>query len=117
MASLFHSVSIAAALWMLAIAPETAFAAKQKCEVSASEYSNVGPALSIAEIESRKLEEMKASPEAPQVPFGFMNAEWEKLKAQLQPGDTIHEYNGRDSGGVIVVRDGCAIFHLLEWIA
>ncbi len=50
-------------------------------------------------------------------PFGFMNKQWEALKAQMRPGDEIWTFasppdswrNFHGRAGVALVRDGVAI--------
>jgi hypothetical protein len=55
------------------------------------------------------------------VPFGFCNAEWRELIAQMQPGDELWEFSSsRDSwqhlcgrGGIALVRGGEVVASVL----
>jgi hypothetical protein len=61
-------------------------------------------------------ERVRSMPEIAK-PFGFLNARWEDLKAQMQPGDELWTFHSPSqtwqdlagSGGVVVVRDGVPI--------
>jgi hypothetical protein len=54
-------------------------------------------------------------------PFGFLNSNWEALKAAMQPGDELWTFasppdswqNLAGSGGVVLVRDGTPIKALI----
>lgn len=53
-------------------------------------------------------------------PFGFLSAQWEELKAKMQPGDELWEFRSppeswkhlAGAGGVAVLRDGKVIASL-----
>jgi len=78
--------------------------------------------ISIAEAESEHTptdqdpERVRMFPELTK-PFAFQNAQWEELKAQMQPGDELWEYcTDRESwqqlmgsAGIELVRDGNVI--------
>ena len=99
---------------MAACAPASA-ANGQEC-VRPDAYGNIGPPRTVAELERDSLEEMKRKPGARQVPFGYQNKQWLQLKAALRPGDTLHKYASEGGGGILVLRNGCVVNHLLEWI-
>jgi hypothetical protein len=50
-------------------------------------------------------------------PFGFLNSQWEALKAEMQPGDELRTFRSPDQSwqdlagraGVVLVRDGTPI--------
>ena len=67
--------------------------------------------LTVAEIEQKALERIKGSPGAPQVPFGFANAEWVSLKALIQPGDVLVEigFARRLKSGDLDLQSGYAL--------
>ena len=75
-----------------------------------------GEPLSVAEAEAKSLEEMKKTPKAPQVPFGYQNAKWEALKSKMRPGDKLFQYSAGGHGGHVLVRNGCIVFLLTEWM-
>jgi hypothetical protein len=76
----------------------------------------LGPAQAIAQVEQVSLAKMKASPSAPQVPFGYNNYQWLALKALVKPGDTIHAYETLGTGGYILVRGTCSPSRINVWI-
>ena len=57
----------------------------------------------------------------PDVPFGFLNTAWTKLKAQMQPGDELWEFHsGKESfaksagrAGYSIVRNGVIVASLI----
>ena len=79
-------------------------------------YKFVGPALDISQVEAISLRKMKASRDAPQIPFGYKNAKWLALKAGLKPGDTIHSFETDTTGGYLVQRDLCVVGQMTSWI-
>lgn len=54
-------------------------------------------------------------------PFGYLNAEWERLKAEMQPGDELWTFCSSDeswanltgSEGIALVRDGTVIAEIV----
>lgn len=54
------------------------------------------------------------------VPFGFQNEAWERMKADLRPGDELWEFcsppdswkNLCGRKGIAIVRDGTTVAHL-----
>ena len=76
----------------------------------------LGPALTVAQVEAKSINEMKASRGVPQVPFGHINGEWVALKALIRPGDTLHEFKTDLEGGYLLVRDGCRVAQITSWI-
>ena len=48
-----------------------------------------GP-LTIAQVEQESLEEIRKYPDVPQVPFGYENDKWKKLKSQYRDGDEFY---------------------------
>ena len=88
----------------------------ESCQTALGRYT-LGPAKSIEAAENDSLSELKASPGTPQVPFGYRNREWEDLKANVQPGDTLHEASTETTGGgLLLVRHGCIVGSVLGWI-
>jgi hypothetical protein len=79
-----------------------------------------GP-VSIAEIERQEKatlpDMLKLRSDYPQVPFGFMNAEWRAFKSVIRPGDKIVRYStDRHSWqhlagetGYALIRSGCVV--------
>ena len=53
-------------------------------------------------------------------PLGFLNSEWEKLKARMVPGDEIWEFDSpgeywaslAGEAGIVLVRDDTAVFFI-----
>jgi hypothetical protein len=80
------------------------------------ELYTLGPAITVAQAEATSLEEMKSTPYAPQVPFGYTNDEWTRLKKLMQNGDTLHRFKTDVTGGYVLVRQGCLVVQLTEWI-
>ena len=100
-------------------APNSSISSTSKSEVCTSIPSDAtvnGPAFTIAEIEAKSLNEMSANPAAPQVPFGYQNAQWLSIKSLMQPGDIVREYNTRISGGYLVFRGNCLVGQLQTWV-
>lgn len=53
----------------------------------------------------------------PDLPFGHLNAAWEKLKADMQPGDTVATFIAPwEEYGVMWERSGYAIVHAGETV-
>lgn len=44
------------------------------------------------------------------------DAQWEALKAGMRPGDTVHEFETRVTGGVLMLRGGCVLGQTVDWI-
>jgi len=71
-----------------------------------------GP-LTIAQIEQKALEEIRESPDVPQVPFGYENDNWNKLKSQYKDGDEFYFFASDDfswrytygEAGYVLIRD------------
>lgn len=43
----------------------------------------------------------------PHVPFDFNNAEWERFKAQIEPGDKIRSFDSSpETGNTLLVEQG-----------
>jgi hypothetical protein len=76
----------------------------------------LGEPVTVSEAEATSLEEMKEDPDAPQVPFGFINNHWKSLRAQVRGGDGLYRYTTGVHGGYVLVRDGCVVTTLVEWI-
>jgi len=49
-------------------------------------------------------------------PFGRMDKQWEKLKAEMQPGDELWEFAGPVHGGVALIRNGEVVDAIMTWI-
>lgn len=76
----------------------------------------LGPALTIPQVEATSLRKIAGSPTAPQVPFGYTNSEWLRLKDDMRPGDTVHEFKTGISGGHMVLRGKCLVGQITSWI-
>lgn len=50
---------------------------------------DISEPLSIAEVEQTSLEKMRGKPNAPQVPFGYINEDWERFKERFADGDVL----------------------------
>lgn len=54
------------------------------------------------------------------LPFGYENKAWEEMKAAMQPGDQIYHLAINDgrfhAGYYILVRNGCVIDRLMDYI-
>jgi hypothetical protein len=85
------------------------------CAPLAGDIGTVSPALSIEQIEAESLVGIKGSPGTPQIPFGHSNSQWLALKANLQAGDSLHQYRSADSGGYLVLRQHCLVGQLQTW--
>lgn len=44
------------------------------------------------------------------------DAQWEALKTGMRPGDTVHEFETRRTGGVLMLRGGCVLGQAVDWI-
>jgi hypothetical protein len=86
------------------------------CERPPPGMKFLGAPLSVAEAEAKSLEEMKQAPHAPQVPFGYQNGKWESLKAKMLAGDALYKFTSGDHGGVVLIRNGCVVVLLIEWM-
>ena len=86
------------------------------CERPSTDMKLLGEPLTVAEVESSSLEEMKATPTAPQVPFGYQNDKWESLKVKMLAGDKLYKYTATEQGGYVLIRNGCIVVRLMEWI-
>ena len=60
--------------------------------------------------------EIRKAPYAPQVPYGYDNEEWLRIKASLLPGDTLHAFETGVTGGLLVLRQGCVVGQIVSWI-
>ncbi|GAA4861128.1 hypothetical protein GCM10023332_11450 [Luteimonas vadosa] len=69
----------------------------------------VGPTLSVSQVESASLKKMAGTPTAPQVPFGYMNYEWLRLKELMLRGDSIRQFKTDVTGGHMVLRGKCVV--------
>ena len=78
--------------------------------------TSLSPALTISQVEAASLNKMAGTPTAPQVPFGYTNTEWLRLKDAMRPGDTIHEFKTDISGGHLVLRGKCLVGQITSWI-
>lgn len=86
-----------------------------------SPTDQVSRPLTIAEIERQEKatlpDMLKLRSDYPQVPFGFMNAEWRAFKSVVRPGDKIVRYStDRHSWqhlagetGYALIRSGCVV--------
>ena len=69
-----------------------------------------GP-LTIAQVEQESLEETTKSPHVPQVPFGYANDKWNKLKSQYKDGDEFYFFAAdsrryfQGTAGYVLIRD------------
>ena len=79
-------------------------------------FKIIGPELSVREAEAASIAQMRKAPDAPQVPFGYGNGEWLKIRDSLLPGDTLHAFETEVTGGILVLRQGCAVGHVTTWI-
>lgn len=90
-----------------------------ECKKIASHWE-VSEPLSLVEVEQASLEKMRRNPDAPQVPFGYINEDWNRFKEQFTDGDVLlfvsmdappdvpHGYTG-----YVRMRDGCVQDFLL----
>ena len=64
-----------------------------------------GP-LTITQIEQKSLEEMRESSrkDLPQVPFGFINDQWKKLKSQYKDGDELYFFGSELMRGYVLIH-------------
>ena len=81
---------------------------------SASEY--IGPTLTVGEVEAQSLKEIRASPRSPQIPFGYISAKWLAIKSSLQPGDTLHVFQGPGVEGFLAMRGPCVVARIVTSI-
>jgi len=71
-----------------------------------------GP-LTITQVEHESLEKIRESPDVPQVPFGYQNNYWNKLKSQYKEGDEFYFFGSdpvswayfRGRLGYVLIRD------------
>ena len=78
-----------------------------------------GP-LTIAQVEQKSLEKIRESPDVPQVPFGYQNDNWNKLKSQHKDGDEFYFFGSdpvswaylRGELGYVLIRDN----EIVGWI-
>lgn len=76
---------------------------------------------SIADMEKEEMATVGPDGSVPDMPFGLLNNEWEKLKALYRDGDCIFFFKtGPESWGAlhgvegyVLVRDGEAVFTLV----
>lgn len=84
------------------------------------EGSTIEAPLSIGEIETRSMEEIRECERCPKVPFGFINDQWLDFKSRLHKGDVIAYFSSDDESwdglygreGYAIIRDG-RVVHLL----
>jgi hypothetical protein len=86
------------------------------CERPPADMKFLGEPVTVAAAEAMSLEEMKDSPDAPQVPFGFINEHWKSMTAQIRAGDRLYRYTTGVHGGYVIVRNGCVVATLVDWI-
>jgi hypothetical protein len=75
-------------------------------------WSIRGP-LTIAQVEQESLEEIRKYPDVPQVPFGYENDKWDKLKSQYKDGDEFYFFSSNErsyvfphgTAGYVLIRD------------
>jgi hypothetical protein len=69
-----------------------------------------GP-LTIGQVEQETLEEIRKYPDVPQVPFGYKNDKWNKLKSKYKDGDEFYFFSLRSTpnhygtAGYVLIRD------------
>jgi hypothetical protein len=70
-----------------------------------------GP-LTIAHVEQESLEKVRKFPDVPQLPFGYQNDKWNKLKSQYKEGDELCFFGSdtvswaylRGTSGYVLIR-------------
>jgi hypothetical protein len=75
-------------------------------------WSIRGP-LTIAQIEKESFKEIRKYPDVPQVPFGYENDNWKKLKNQYKDGDEFYFFAANvqnwmfphGTAGYVLIRD------------
>ena len=68
-----------------------------------------GP-FTIEEVEKRAMEEIKKSPDAPQIPFGYINEEWQEFKKKCSKNSAIYAFDSsRESWEALRGRKGYAL--------
>ncbi|HEY1067940.1 MAG TPA: hypothetical protein VGE52_17585 [Pirellulales bacterium] len=68
-----------------------------------------GPPLTIAEIEAANMHQLDDLGPEP-VAFGYCNADWKRLLAQMQPGDELREFcSSEESWNRLAGRSGVAL--------
>lgn len=84
--------------------------------IPSPEWAIRGP-LTMAQVEEESLEIIMESPKAPQVPFGYRNDNWNKLKSQYKDGDEFYFYASDPASskyfyvesGYVLIRDNQVI--------
>ena len=118
-ATIVVALSLAGAAWLYQTQRELQTPVTQvaACTPLSANIVFVGPSQTIAEVERLSRAEMAATaPTVPRVPFGHQNAEWSKLKALAQPGETVHEFRTAVSGGHLILRGECLVGQLAGWV-
>ncbi|WP_409267136.1 hypothetical protein [Massilia sp. BHUDP2] len=95
-----------------------------RCDTFSS-TDEVSSPLTIEEIEKQSIDELSALRKEglpiPNVPFGYLNAHWLRLKSMVQSGDEIVKYSTSKSSwqglhgqrGFALLRSGCIINRLV----
>ncbi len=87
-------------------------------------WSIKGP-LTIEQIEQESLEKIREYPDVPQVPFGYENDKWNKLKSQYKEGDEFYFFGSdpiswaylRGRAGYVLIRDNEVIGSIVTLIS
>ena len=84
-------------------------------EIIESEKDSLSGPFTVSELENAHMITIRETGE--EKPFGYINAQWEELKAQMQEGDeiyfTAHSDGHYSHSGHILVREGCVVYFLL----
>jgi hypothetical protein len=95
----------------------SAGATAQECRPLPHGMRTSGP-LTVEQVERSSLVEISAHVgRVPHVPFGLANAAWNEFKAEVRPGDTIHEFTEGHSSGHVLMREGCVVRLLITTAA
>ena len=107
-------------LVIITTAPVTPFAqSKQDNEHGMIPKEWLREQLTVAEAEGRRIvppgERAERFPQL-EKPFGRSNAEWEKLKRAMQPGNELWTFASPVAGGIALVRNGEVVNSIMTWI-
>lgn len=98
-------------------------AAEPTCDELPKEAKLASSAMTIEDVEKESLEGAKKNPDIPQLPFGFLNKQWVKFRAKLQPGDQLFKFiyssqeaGGYAYGGYVALRGSCVVGRIQTWI-